>query len=415
MYEEDRAGSFPLVEPRSLPASCRIGRGVRIHAARATIGEGVRLGDGVTLAGDQVTLADGVELGAGADIRAASVSIGESSEIGAGVGVLAAERFHVGAATRIAAGVRILCRDFAAGRLLYLGDGASVGYGGTTSSTATVRIGDRVTIGQHSILNANCEIDIADNVGTGSYLAIWTHGYHFGHGPLTGFSPAYAPVRVGRNVWLGFQVTILPGVEIGPDTIVAAGSVVTKSVPAGVLVGGVPARVRKELALEPAQDSAADAAVAEVLRTWRRELRWKGCVVDDGDPRDPKAGLAAALADRSEAVRVVLLGRGEPAPRSDDLADEPDSLVVVSVQDRPDVAVGPGGPATVFELHSGRLRGATGALVEDLRDQLRRHAMPCGDASCFTSIPPAAFARLAGAVPGPDPDGAFPGDEKRGE
>lgn len=56
-----------------------------------------------------------------------------------------------------------------------------------------------------------------------------------------------APITLGDNVWLGASVVVCPGVTIGADSVVAAGAVVTKNVPAGVLVAGVPARVIREL------------------------------------------------------------------------------------------------------------------------------------------------------------------------
>ncbi|MDQ0643810.1 acetyltransferase-like isoleucine patch superfamily enzyme [Microbacterium murale] len=52
-----------------------------------------------------------------------------------------------------------------------------------------------------------------------------------------------APVSIGRNVWIGANATILAGVTIGDDAVVAAASVVTKDVPARTVVVGSPARV----------------------------------------------------------------------------------------------------------------------------------------------------------------------------
>ncbi|WP_372460252.1 MULTISPECIES: DapH/DapD/GlmU-related protein [Microbacterium] len=52
-----------------------------------------------------------------------------------------------------------------------------------------------------------------------------------------------APVAIGRNVWIGANATILAGVTIGDDAVVAAASVVTKDVPAQAIVVGSPARV----------------------------------------------------------------------------------------------------------------------------------------------------------------------------
>ncbi|MFC4243347.1 acyltransferase [Gryllotalpicola reticulitermitis] len=53
----------------------------------------------------------------------------------------------------------------------------------------------------------------------------------------------YGPISVGNNVFIGFNALILPDVHIGDDSIVAAGAVVTRDVPSGAVVGGVPARV----------------------------------------------------------------------------------------------------------------------------------------------------------------------------
>jgi maltose O-acetyltransferase len=55
------------------------------------------------------------------------------------------------------------------------------------------------------------------------------------------------PITIGDNVWLGGGVIVLPGVTIGADTVVGAGSVVTRDLPAGVLAVGTPARVVREL------------------------------------------------------------------------------------------------------------------------------------------------------------------------
>ena len=56
-----------------------------------------------------------------------------------------------------------------------------------------------------------------------------------------------APIVVKDNVWIGAHATILAGVTIGENAVVAAGAVVTKDVPANTIVGGVPARVLKTI------------------------------------------------------------------------------------------------------------------------------------------------------------------------
>ena len=62
------------------------------------------------------------------------------------------------------------------------------------------------------------------------------------------------PITLGDNVWLGGGVIVCPGVTIGRDTVVGAGAVVTRDLPAGVVAAGVPARVRREIGDEDRVD-----------------------------------------------------------------------------------------------------------------------------------------------------------------
>lgn len=56
-----------------------------------------------------------------------------------------------------------------------------------------------------------------------------------------------SPIRIDKNVWIGSNSTILPGVTIGENSVVAAGAVVTRDIPANVIAGGVPAKIIKSL------------------------------------------------------------------------------------------------------------------------------------------------------------------------
>lgn len=55
------------------------------------------------------------------------------------------------------------------------------------------------------------------------------------------------PVHIGRNVWLGAGVIVMPGVTIGDNTVIGAGSIVTKDIPANVVAVGNPCRVMREI------------------------------------------------------------------------------------------------------------------------------------------------------------------------
>ncbi len=106
----------------------------------------------------------------------------------------------------------------------------------------------------------------------------------FGHdGVVNMLRNAYGGAldRVGRidirdNVFIGHQAIVMPGVTIGPDAVVAAGSVVTRDVPPGCVVGGVPAKV-----IARTRDLHAS------LVTQTRELPWRDLIGRRADPRAP--------------------------------------------------------------------------------------------------------------------------------
>jgi maltose O-acetyltransferase len=109
-----------------------------------------------------------------------------------------------------------------------------------------ISIGNNSGIGRCSQIIANAAVSIGDDVLIGPELFIHTSNHHFSKEKLIRLQGStYEPVTIGNDVWIGARVTILPGVTIGHGAIIAAGSVVTKNVPVGTVVGGVPAKYIK--------------------------------------------------------------------------------------------------------------------------------------------------------------------------
>lgn len=343
--------------------------------AAISIGADVVIGAGSCVVADAVRIDDGVVIGTQCDIRAGSVQIGARTEVQSNVRILVAERFEIGKAGRIEQSVVITCRSFISGLLLYLGTQTTIGYGGTKSSTATLTMGDRVALGPHCIINCDHPIQLDDDVGCGSFVSFWTHGYHFGHRIVDGHDVSYEPVRIGEKAWLAYHVTVLPGTSVGARSIIAAGAVVINDIPADVLAAGVPAKVRRKIEIEAPADDVVLKRIAGILDDWTNELRWKGIEVEQ-----QAHGVLVSDTHR------ITLGQSFETPDSKRV----EVLVALDA-----ISVEPGDRQAVFELRPGVHRGFSDALVQDLRDFLRRRSLPCGDDECFSSIEPEPFRRLA--------------------
>jgi maltose O-acetyltransferase len=90
-------------------------------------------------------------------------------------------------------------------------------------------------------------ITIGDDVQIGPGVQLLTSTHPLEPGPRRAKWEAAKPIVIGDNVWLGGGVIVCPGVTIGADTVVGAGSVVVRDLPAGVLAVGSPARVVRHL------------------------------------------------------------------------------------------------------------------------------------------------------------------------
>ena len=111
--------------------------------------------------------------------------------------------------------------------------------------------GINIKLGKNVFINSGCcfqdhaGIEIGDGTLIGHQVVIATLNH--AQDPLSRADMFPKPVKIGKNVWIGAHATILPGVTIGDNAIIAAGAVVNKDVENNVVVGGVPAKKIKDI------------------------------------------------------------------------------------------------------------------------------------------------------------------------
>ncbi|MBK0347734.1 sugar O-acetyltransferase [Aerococcaceae bacterium zg-ZJ1578] len=107
--------------------------------------------------------------------------------------------------------------------------------------------GKNIKIGKNVFINSGCKfqdqggIELGDGTLVGHNVVMATLNHNLSVEKRGNLIPA--PIKIGRNVWIGANATICQGVEIGDGAVIAAGAVVTKNVEKNTVVGGVPAKI----------------------------------------------------------------------------------------------------------------------------------------------------------------------------
>jgi acetyltransferase-like isoleucine patch superfamily enzyme len=114
-----------------------------------------------------------------------------------------------------------------------------------------INYGKHTKIGKNVFINFDCVfldlggITIEDNVLIAPKVSLLSEGHPLSPNHRQSLAPGHIHIR--KNAWIGTGATILPGVTVGENAVVAAGAVVSKDVPANTVVGGVPAKIIKAI------------------------------------------------------------------------------------------------------------------------------------------------------------------------
>ncbi len=161
--------------------------------------------------------------------------------------------------------IRLFKKGVTIAALSYIGKGVKITTHGSGQITCNGKIRldsftelearGKITLGSHFVMNpysrvvAHQQIDIGENVVIARFVSILDHDHSFKteHGAFAFDGYKAAPIKIGNNVWIGDKVSILKGVTIGDNVIIAANAVVTKDIPSNVIAGGIPAKILKSI------------------------------------------------------------------------------------------------------------------------------------------------------------------------
>ncbi len=179
-----------------------------------------------------------VDIGFGSIIEGKSVTIGEGCKIGYFT-IIISKSIHIGRYSKIGSLTYLDVPKLTVGEDARINEHVYVS--GLQLPDSELYLGKRTLIMQYSFLNPTKPIILEDDVAIGGLGCIFTHSSW--QSILDGYPVTFAPVTIRKNVWIAWRVFILPGVEIGENSTIAADTTVTTNIPPHSLASGSPVKI----------------------------------------------------------------------------------------------------------------------------------------------------------------------------
>ena len=213
------------------------------------IGKNVSIGFGSVISGQNVQIHDNTKIGFLTVIRAIRITVGRYVHIGSFVYIDTVD-LEIGEDSEI--------REY-------------VYVAGLKTPESKLKLGKRCGIFQYCFLNPTKPIVLGDDCGIGGLSKLFTHGSFLSK--LEGYPVAFAPITIGNNVWVPWDVFILPGVTIGDNVVVGAGSIINRDIPSNCIAAGNPAKVVKENSPPALSEVKKKAILKEILSEFESHLK----------------------------------------------------------------------------------------------------------------------------------------------
>ncbi len=213
------------------------------------IGKNVSIGFGSVIIGQTVRVHDNTKIGFLTIVRATQIRLGRYVHIGSFVYIDTVD-LEVGEDSEV--------REY-------------VYVAGLKTPESKLKLGKRCGIFQYCFLNPTKPIILGDDCGIGGLSKLFTHGSFLSK--LEGYPVAFAPITLGNNVWIPWDVFILPGVTIGDNVVVGAGSIINRDIPSNCIAAGNPAKVVKENFPTALSDQEKNAILMEIFSEFESHMK----------------------------------------------------------------------------------------------------------------------------------------------
>ena len=363
-----------------------------IHCEYSQIGEGFETGPDVKIYSENLVIGKNVSIAVenddnfrhpgGVRIKAKSIRIGDDTTISRSVLIKGGnivignnvkireectldirEELRLGGNSYLNPHCRMLGRNVNIGTNFRMLTWAYIGGGSCFETQSRLQMGDNCHLGEFAQINTADKVVIGDEVGIGIQSNIFTHGAY--QSILRGYPVNFGPVTIGSNCWLP-HAYVLPNVEIGEGTVVAAGSVVNRNLPSFCLAGGIPAKViRDGLYSEPPN-------LENQMRILNEFIERLEDILED-DFGSQVRGLADGVLVLGDGRKVVLRSNLEVS--SPCLSDEP-AQVIIALKTQGDLMkLCIKRQCTILALDSFEIYGNRDYLTSRIVDQFRRYGV----------------------------------------
>lgn len=354
----------------------KIGKNSFIKADEVILGDDISIGDNVEIICEKLALGNGCKIGDNTILLCNDIELAEGSTIGNAVQAELNEYLRLGAHSVISNRVTIAGQGVSAGAFLWLKNDVIIGGGGSQGPNSYLKMGAHVAIMDKAFINLSEEVTIGDSSALSCNVIVLTHGAS--QPLLMGYGAKFAPVTIGSNCALYINSVILPGVNIGDYSTIAAASLVNKDIPAYALASGNPARVIVKgkgsypRALEYVE---IDEVMETVLTDYAATLKPKGLKIVSTIPGN---NLVLTVVFEERTWTIIYFGNTPAKLPAEALPD-----ISLSYREIPQSKQG----NVHFDLKELRVTGDANLLSEDLRDYLRRRSIKVHSGQPFRTIP----------------------------